>query len=208
MLTYSRHRCRMSIEFYLSCKKQGKFLEKLDIENLKPKNKKKKAKFRLDINEQIEYQPFLGFGYSFEHTSCYNIMQFPPEKRRKVLEMLVDPKQGAGMNLWRLCIGTPDFTYEFYSYDDIPIGEEDMKLEQFSIEKDREYVLPVVNEALEINPDLTFFSSPWSPPGWMKGPESKYFKGKKKKIEGSKGLCGGRLLPKYYDVYADYFIRY
>nr|MDO8118082.1 hypothetical protein [Candidatus Sigynarchaeota archaeon] len=169
--------------------------------------KKKRALLRVNVDETIHYQDIVGIGYSFEHTSCYNIMQFPEQERRRVMELLVNPDKGLGMNLWRLCIGTPDFTYEFYTYDDMPDGEKDLELTHFSIEKDREFVIPVVKLALEVNPEILFYASPWSPPGWMKGPEKKLRKGKIP-VEGGKGMCSGRLLPEYYDVYAEYLVRY
>jgi len=86
------------------------------------------------------------------------------------------------MSLMRICIGTPDFTAsEWYSYDDMPAGQTDPELEHFSIDKDRQYVLPVLKLALQENPELILFASAWSPPGWMK-------------TNGE--LCGGRIDPK------------
>jgi O-glycosyl hydrolase len=168
---------------------------------------KERSTLHIHVDETRTCQDVLGIGYSFEHTSCYNFMQLPPDKRRAVLELLVDPAKGAGMNLWRLCIGTPDFTYEFYSYDDMPAGEADPELKRFSIEKDKECIIPVAKLAKEINPDILFFSSPWSPPGWMKLPEPKLRKGKVE-VEGGKGICSGRLNLAYYDAYAEYLVRY
>jgi glucosylceramidase len=69
----------------------------------------------------------------------------------------------------------------------------DISLEHFSIEKDKEYIIPIIKEILEIKPDLMLFASPWSPPGWMK-------------TGGSVG--GGYMREKYLDCYADYFVKY
>ncbi len=56
---------------------------------------------------------------------------------------MADPVEGIGMNLMRICIGTPDFIGEpRNSYDDMPKGESD--LAKFSIEKDRAYILPAL----------------------------------------------------------------
>jgi O-glycosyl hydrolase len=106
----------------------------------------------------------------------------------------VDPVNGIGMNLMRICIGTPDFTGDpWYSYDDVPAGQTDIPLEKFSIEKDRLYILPVLKRALQQNPELIFFASPWSPPAWMKS---------------SGSMIGGKLLPQYYEPYARYLVRF
>ncbi|MCA9430672.1 MAG: glycosyl hydrolase, partial [Candidatus Omnitrophica bacterium] len=140
------------------------------------------------------HQTILGLGSSFEHTTCWNLWRLSPEKRSEVLDRLVSPEKGIGMNLMRICIGTPDFTGEpWYSYDDRPPGETDEELEHFSIEKDLAYIIPVLKEALEKNPDLLFYASPWSPPGWMKTSDE---------------LIGGHLYPKYYGVYAKYFLKF
>jgi glucosylceramidase len=114
--------------------------------------------------------------------------------RERALERLVSPTAGIGMNLMRVCIGTPDFTGDaWYSYDDRPPGETDPDLKHFSIERDRAYILPVLKQARRQNPDLLFFASPWSPPGWMKSTGT---------------MVGGRLLPRWYPAYADYFVKF
>ena len=135
------------------------FFDKID------KFRQQKTEFTLVINETRKFQKILGLGYSFEHSSCYNLSLLPKNKRDKTINLLVNPIKGAGMNLWRLCIGTSDFTgTPWYTYDDIPPEEEDLDLQQFSIEKDQNYIIPIVKRAQTINPDLKFFASPWSPP--------------------------------------------
>lgn len=156
---------------------------------------------------QHEFEhPYLGFGYSFEPTSCQNLMMMPPDVRHHVLESMVDPKKGIGMNLWRICIGTPDF-YGFdekyggfgfwYSYLDNAPGSDGDPLvhveKNFTIEKDRRFIIPIVKEALQINPQIIIFASPWSPPGWMKN---------------TGRMCGGRLLPQMRAAYALYLVKY
>ncbi len=148
----------------------------------------------IEIDPATEYQRILGLGASLDHATCYNLSRLPAEKRAEVITRLVDPERGIGMNLMRLCIGTSDFVGEpYYSYDDLPEGQRDPELAHFSIEKDRAYLLPVVKEALAKNPDLLFFASPWSPPGWMKTTES---------------LCGGKLEVENQAVYAQYLLKF
>lgn len=146
------------------------------------------------IDEQTVYQTMLGLGASFEHSTCANLWRLAPDVRRDVLRRLVSPVDGIGMNIMRICMGTPDFTGEpWYTYNDLPPGETDEALAHFTIEKDRAYILPVLKEALDMNPDLLFFATPWSPPGWMKT---------------SGDHIGGHLYPRYYGVYAEYFVRF
>jgi len=148
----------------------------------------------IQIDDTTTYQPVLGLGSSFEHSTCYNLSLLPEARREKVIESLVHPEHGIGMNLMRLCIGTSDFAPgPFYSYNDLPAGMEDPKLERFSIERDREYVLPVIKTAQRFNPNLKFFASPWTPPPWMK-------------TNGRYG--GGRLRRECYPYFAEYLVRF
>jgi glucosylceramidase len=148
----------------------------------------------LYIDPAITYQTILGFGSSLEHSSCYNLYRLDPSTRERVMKRVFDPKTGIGMNLMRISIGTPDFTPEnWYTYDDMPEGETDLNLEHFTIEKDKRYIIPILKEALKINPDLKIFASPWSPPAWMKD---------------SHQICGGHILEEYFEVYAKYFAKF
>lgn len=139
-------------------------------------------------------QSILGLGASFEHATCENLSKLPAEKREEVIEKIVSPDKGIGMNLMRLCIGASDFIGEpYYTYDDLPEGETDPDLAKFSIEKDRAYVLPAIKIAQRKNPDLLFFASPWSPPAWMK----------------SSGKLGtGILQPEFYPAFARYLLKF
>jgi len=146
------------------------------------------------IDPLKRYQSILGLGSSLEHSTCYNLSRLPKEEQEAAVEKIVDPKKGIGMNLMRICIGTPDFTASpWYSYADVPKGETDPELEHFSIEKDREYVLPILKMALEKNPDLLYAASPWSPPGWMT-------------TNGRIG--GGRIKSEHFPAYAEYFVKF
>jgi len=133
-------------------------------------------------------------GSSLEPTTCYNLSLLPEAERRAAIRKLVHPTEGANMNLMRVCIGTPDFTGDpWYSYNDMIGDDRDPDLKLFSIERDKAYILPVLKMALEENPDLKFFASPWSPPGWMTT---------------TGNMIGGSLKPEYYAAYADYFVKF
>lgn len=148
----------------------------------------------ITIDENKKHQTMLGMGSSLEPTTCFNLSRLTAAERDETIEKLVHPEKGIGFNLVRVCIGTPDFTGDpWYSYDDMPAGEKDPNLERFSIEKDNAYILPALKIARAKNPDLLFFASPWSPPGWMKSNGT---------------MIGGRLLPENYAAYAQYFVRF
>jgi len=152
------------------------------------------AKRIIHVDASQRFQSILGLGSSLEHSTCYNISQLPQARQEAVIASIVDPEKGIGMNLMRVCIGTPDFTASpWYSYDDMPAGQTDPEMKHFSIEKDREYVLPILKMALQKNPKLVFFASPWSPPAWMKT---------------NGNLCGGRIDPKHFRSLARYLVKF
>ena len=83
-----------------------------------------------------------------------------------------------------------DSAATLYSYDD---GDADPDLRRFSIDHDREYILPILRRVHSINPDVFYFSSPWSPPGWMKW---------------NKSMLGGSMSRQYLASYAQYFLKF
>lgn len=164
--------------------------KKLDPGSLEFRNKPYRKLDTITIDDTITFQTIEGIGSSLEPTTCYNLSILPESERRKVIRNLVHPTRGIGMNRMRICIGTPDFTGdEWYTYHD----EADPELKSFSIDRDKDYILPVLKMALEENPDLKFFASPWSPPGWMTT---------------TNNMIGGTLKPEYYEVYARYFTKF
>ena len=152
------------------------------------------TKTTIHVDPDRTFQSILGLGSSLEHSTCYNISQLPRDRQERVIEALVDVEKGIGMSLMRICIGTPDFTASpWYSYDDMPPGQTDPELKHFSIDRDRAYVLPILKLALQKHPDLIFFASVWSPPGWMKTNEK---------------LGGGKIAPKHFPSLTRYFVRF
>ena len=139
--------------------------------------------------EKREYSGFLGFGVAITGSSCYNLSLMKKSERRKLLENIYG-KDGLGLSVSRLSVGSSDYSAELYTYDDV---NDDALLEHFSIARDEEYIIPIIKEILEINPGLYLFASPWSPPGWMKTGGS---------------ACGGHMRDKYIECYADYFVKY
>ncbi|MBQ8357513.1 MAG: hypothetical protein IJX39_06855 [Clostridia bacterium] len=132
---------------------------------------------------------FLGFGVAITGSSCYNLAQLPKEQRESFLQSVYG-KDGLGLDIGRLSIGSSDYSAEIYSYDDM---DGDTELKHFSIEKDEKYIIPMIKEILKINPDLYLYASPWSPPAWMK-------------TGGSIG--GGFMRREFIDCYAEYIVRF
>ncbi len=141
----------------------------------------------LDVAEATH--KYLGMGVSFPEASCHLLMGLPEDERKAAVERVFG-KTGLGLSIGRVHCGASDYSRHFYTYDDVP---GDIGLEHFSIAPDRAEVIPVIKEAMAANPDLFLFSSPWSPPGWMKDGGT---------------ICGGRLLDDMIPVYADYVVKF
>lgn len=141
------------------------------------------------LDPSQRFQDALGFGAAFTDAACYTFNRLDPAARESVFHELFHPSE-MGLNLCRTCIGSSDYSTEMFSYDE---GEPDPEMKRFSIAHDQAYVLPMLREARKVNPELFLFSSPWSPPGWMKAGGS---------------MLGGSMRQPYYAAYAQYFLKF
>jgi len=132
---------------------------------------------------------FGGFGVAITGSSCYNLSIMEADERKEFLNKIYS-KGGLGLSVGRISIGASDYSAEVYSYDDEPF---DTELNAFSVERDKKYIIPIIKEILEINPDLFLFASPWSPPGWMKT---------------GGNMCGGYMREEFVECYAEYIIKF
>ncbi|NRF93371.1 carbohydrate-binding protein [Paenibacillus frigoriresistens] len=149
----------------------------------------------INIDPNKEYQTITGMGSSMEESTVFNITKMSDAKKNELLTKLASPTDGIGMSMTRLTIGTADFTSrKFYTYDDMPAGQTDPSLAHFSIQKDIDYgIIPVLKKMIAINPNMKFFASPWSPPGWMKTTDS---------------MIKGSVKDEYLPVLADYYVKF
>ncbi|NTV84549.1 MAG: glucan endo-1,6-beta-glucosidase, partial [Bacteroidales bacterium] len=148
----------------------------------------------IKIDTTETFQEIEGFGAALTGSSAYLLNRILDEqKRAEALKDLFDPVDGIGISYLRLTMGASDFSLSDFTYDDLPVGQTDFNLEQFSLAQDLDDVVPVLKEIMLINPELKLMGSPWSPPAWMKT---------------NGNLKGGKLKEECYGVYADYFVRY
>jgi glucosylceramidase len=143
---------------------------------------------RIDASKQ--YQQILGFGAALTDASCYLYSLLSGQQKQALFSELYGPA-GLRLSVSRTCIGSSDYSTISYSLDDST--EPDPELKKFNIDHDKSYILPALRDARQINPDLFLFSTPWSPPGWMKAGGS---------------MLGGSMRKKFFSPYADYFVRF
>jgi glucosylceramidase len=148
------------------------------------------------VNPAETDQVIDGFGGAFTDSSAWLYAnKLNAAQRQQLIEALFSREQGIGLNWLRQPIGASDFTFNAvpYSFDDLPAGETDPDLLKFSIAHDRAYIIPALQDALKVNPDLKIVAAPWSPPAWMKD---------------NKSMLKGSILPLYFPALARYLVRF
>lgn len=122
---------------------------------------------RVDPSET--FQPILGAGCAATDAACYNWWVKQSAAQRLVTLTNIFGASGANCQICRICFGQPDFrsTPSSYTYDDMPAGQTDTGLLNFSTVKDTAYIIPVLQLIRQINPNVKFVASIWSPPTWM-----------------------------------------
>ena len=147
---------------------------------------------RVVIDPGRSFQTILGFGGAFTEAAAYTLHQLPEEQQEAVLKSYFDAESGHGYTLCRTHINSCDFSRGNYAYDEVP---GDTELEHFSIERDRQDLLPMIKSAMAMSGEsIKLLASPWSPPAWMKTNHEMNH--------------GGKLLPEYRQTWADYYARY
>jgi glucosylceramidase len=140
------------------------------------------------------FQTIDGFGFALTGGSAYVINQLgAPEKTNLLKELFGNEENFIGISYLRISIGASDLNATVFSYDDLPLGETDVSLAKFSLAPDETDLIPLFKEILLITPASKIMATPWSAPAWMKD---------------NNKTIGGILEKKYYDVYAQYFVKY
>ncbi|MCG2793085.1 MAG: glucosylceramidase [Weeksellaceae bacterium] len=147
----------------------------------------------IEIDATQKYQTIDGFGYTLTGGSVQVINQLSATKKEELLQDLFSIKDNSiGVSYIRLSIGASDLNSSVFSYDDMPVGQTDVALANFSLAKDQD-LIEMLKKILTINPTIKIMAAPWSPPVWMKDNGSS---------------IGGSLQPQYYNAYAQYFVKY
>ena len=145
----------------------------------------------LEIDPATEYQEIRGFGGAFNEKG-WTALQRLPDGGAKVLAALFDPQGLARFNIGRVPIGASDYAESRYSLAETA---DDFALKDFSIERDRERLIPYIKAAQRLNPKLQLWGSAWSPPAWMK-------------TNNQTDSGAMRAEPAVYDAYASYLLKF
>ena len=148
----------------------------------------------ITVNGATTFQTIDGFGYTLTGGSAIVIDRMPATQRDALLrELFTRDYSSLGVSYLRLSIGASDLDPAPYTYDEVPAGQTDPTLAQFSIAAAQTDLIPVLKAILAINPNVPIIATPWTAPRWMKD---------------NGAYVGGSLLPAYYSAYAQYFVKY
>jgi len=148
----------------------------------------------INVDETKTYQSIDGFGYTLTGGSASLINSLAPAAQDALLkELFRTDSTFIGISYLRISIGASDLSATTFTYDDIPSGQTDTTLQQFSMEKEKADLIPILKKIVALAPDIKILGSPWSAPVWMKTGGS---------------FVGGSLKPEYYAAYAQYFVKY
>lgn len=140
------------------------------------------------VDDSKRFQTIDGFGYTLTSGSATLINQLK-DKNKLLDELFGKADYSIGVNYLRVSVGASDLSDHAYSYSE----SKDLNLKNFSLKEDEKDLIPVLKEIIKINPKIKILASPWSPPTWMKS---------------NNNSMGGNLLPEFYQVYANYLVKY
>jgi glucosylceramidase len=138
----------------------------------------------------LKRQTITGFGGSFTEATAYLLNQLSKKNRDSIIEAYFG-ETGAKYSLTRTHMNSCDFSLSQYSYAPV---EGDTELKHFTIQEDKDDIIPMIKEAMSVSKDgFKILASPWTASPWMKD---------------NNDWMGGKLLPKYYDTWALFFSKY
>ena len=149
----------------------------------------------ITVNETTKYQQMDGFGASLTDSAAWVVAnKLTPSQQSSLWQSLFSRSSGIGISFLRQPMGATDFSVSGnYSYDDVAPGQTDPNLTNFSITHDVTYIVPLLQQALQVNPALKVTAVPWSPPAWMKS---------------SGTMNGGSMNTAYFPSLAQYFVKF
>ena len=157
------------------------------------------APVAININEGRKFQKMVGFGATFTDSSAWLIYnKTSTATRNSVMQDLfgTSGSNAIGLNYLRQPMSATDYIKTvggYYTYDDLPSGQTDPTLAQFSIAHDLDYLIPILKQAVQVNPALKVQLNSWTAPAWMKDNNSL--------------VNGGHLLPQYNAAWANYIVK-
>lgn len=121
---------------------------------------------KIKLYPNLKHQVIQGIGGCFNEIGGEALLSLDKSQQKEVMEALFNPVTGSGFDMCRMSIGSSDFGIDAYSFSEVA---DDYDMKKFSLKREKEYMLPFIQQAVAVNKNLRIFGSPWSPPAWMKG---------------------------------------
>ncbi|KYF52926.1 glucosylceramidase, partial [Sorangium cellulosum] len=149
------------------------------------------------VDEATTHQRWDGFGGTFNEVGWNVLSMLGEAERARAIELLFDKHEGAAFAYGRIPIGASDYAMDRYTLDETP---NDTAMASFSIDRDKERLIPYIKAALAVRPGLHLWASPWTPPTWMKSNGA--FDGGRMKDDASTLQAYALYLAKFVEAYA------
>ena len=183
---------KTDVTMWLTAADRSQLLDKQNVSLLF--NNTTNTNATINVDTTATYQTIDGFGFALTGGSAQVINGLTPALNTSLIkELFATDTSGIGISYIRLTLGASDMSTAPFTYDDIPNGSTDVNLQQFTISQEMTDLIPTLKKIIAINPNIKILACPWSAPAWMKT---------------NNNLSGGSLLPQYYSVYANYFVKY
>jgi glucosylceramidase len=117
------------------------------------------------IDQNTVYQEIKGWGGCFNERGWDAVSILSQDTCDSVISAFFDPIDGCKFNICRMPIGASDFAMDMYTLNDT---QGDYAMEHFSIERDKQKLIPFIKAAMVYKPDLKMWGIPWTPPKWLK----------------------------------------
>jgi glucosylceramidase len=114
------------------------------------------------VNDATTAQTWEGFGGAFNEKGWSYLTTKAMQDEAMQLLFGAD---GAHFAWGRIPIGASDYAMDRYSLDETA---NDTTMASFSIDRDKQKLIPYIKAAQAVKSDIRFWASPWTPPTWMK----------------------------------------
>ncbi len=119
----------------------------------------------LSVDKSTTYQNWTGFGGCFNEQGWDALSVLPSDQVANAMTLLFDLNAGAGFVYGRIPMGASDYAMSWYTLDDG--STPDYSMANFSIARDMQKLIPYIKAALQVNPNVRLWTSPWVVPQWM-----------------------------------------
>jgi glucosylceramidase len=193
---------------WISSSPENKWEQRGDASLTEPENI---SNYDFEVFTESYEQKIDGFGGCFNELGWEALKALKPLERENIIRALFDSIDGCRFSICRLPLGANDYAVDWYSLDE---EKNDFKMKHFTLERDRQRLIPYIKSAQKYRPDLLIWASPWCPPSWMKMNNHYACRSDLKyndlpiDKQGKEMKTQFRMEPKYLKSYAVYFRKF